>query len=87
MTRPKKTSNKQQKHDLVNCPPISEKMAAQTPKIGIFEKLKKKWKGTLHGDHLTQKTWLYTISKKFPMGGQAQNNNFHNPQKCGHRGV
>ena len=51
----------------MTCHPITEKMEAQTPKIGIIEKLKKKWKGTLHGDHLTQKTWLYTISKKFPM--------------------
>ena len=61
-------------------------MAAEPPKFGIFEKINKKSKGTLHGDHSTQKTRLYTLSKKFPMGGQAHNNNFQNAQKCGPRG-
>ena len=55
------------------------------PKIETFEKLKKVER-TLHADHLTQQTWLYTLSKTFPMGGQAHNN-FQNPHKCGPRGM
>ena len=60
-----KTGNKQQKHDLVNCPPISTKKA---PSNWNFWKIKKK-------------SWLYTLSENFPMAEQAHNYNFQNQKK------
>ena len=36
-----KTGNKQQKHDLVNCPLFLKKAATPPPEIGIFENFKK----------------------------------------------
>ena len=75
-----KTGNKQQNHDLVNCPLFLKKAANHPPEIGIFGKFKKIEKDPPWWPFNTIIMDVHAF-KKISHGEQAHNYNFQSPQK------